>query len=143
MVAIGFPCPQLGPLMHNLPIHPDHVRVKVVCAIVGDAPLPVPLPNMDLEIVQDAVGTYVAWPKNLIVVSVLIFVTNYLFYFVIYLVPTYFFIYRYVKMQKLGRVLARQILLARRSLGLALVHKFLSPAHLQKCLRPPLLQKSL
>ena len=52
--------------LHNCPMPLDHVKVSVDKVLVGDAPLPVPIENVNILIVYDAVGAFVAWPKSLV-----------------------------------------------------------------------------
>lgn len=53
-------------LLHGVPLPQNCMRVSIDKALQKSARLPVPIPN-ECEIVGDAVGTHVAWPKHLIV----------------------------------------------------------------------------
>lgn len=51
-------------MLHNKPLEPGYMRVTVIEPKVHDAPLP--MPSDDAHTVFEAVGAFVAWPKNLI-----------------------------------------------------------------------------
>ncbi|XP_073125514.1 uncharacterized protein [Henckelia pumila] len=55
-------------LLHGIPLPQNCMRVSIDIALEKSARLPVLIPN-ECEIVGDAVGTHVAWPKDLIVVQ--------------------------------------------------------------------------
>lgn len=55
-----------GDTLHNRPLPLNHVRVSVDVIFEGSAPLPVPNEDAELFSVENAVGTCVAWPINLI-----------------------------------------------------------------------------
>ena len=69
MVGKGTLYNEPGVLLHNLPLPPNHVKVRVDVAFEGDAPLPVPQEAADVMTVEQAIGTYVAWPNHLVVTS--------------------------------------------------------------------------
>ncbi|XP_061990041.1 uncharacterized protein LOC133708584 [Rosa rugosa] len=52
--------------IHGVPMGEENVRVSVTKAIVEDALLPFPIKDEIVKI-RDAIGTCVAWPKNLII----------------------------------------------------------------------------
>ncbi|XP_028098409.1 uncharacterized protein LOC114298098 [Camellia sinensis] len=54
--------------IHTVPLGESNVRVSVKVVIQKDAPLPIPIPD-EMLIVGEAVGFFVAWPKNLVLVS--------------------------------------------------------------------------
>ncbi|CAL5436463.1 unnamed protein product [Camellia sinensis] len=54
--------------IHMVPLGESNVRVSVEAVIQKDAPLPIPIPDKML-IVGEAVGFFVAWPKNLVLFS--------------------------------------------------------------------------
>lgn len=56
-------------LVHHRPLPIDHVKVVVDIDIEGDASLPVPVEEASLMTVQDACGTFVAWPLSLVEVQ--------------------------------------------------------------------------
>ncbi|KAL6175853.1 hypothetical protein ACLB2K_052491 [Fragaria x ananassa] len=53
-------------LIHGMPLGENNVRVTVVRAIVGDSLVPNPMRD-EILTVDDAVGSCVAWPKELVV----------------------------------------------------------------------------
>ncbi|KAL6146110.1 hypothetical protein ACLB2K_056793 [Fragaria x ananassa] len=53
-------------LLHGVPLGENNVRVSVIRAIKGDALVPIPVRD-EILTVDDAVGSYVAWPKDLVV----------------------------------------------------------------------------
>lgn len=53
-------------LIHGVPLGENHVRVTVIRAIEGDAFVPIPVRD-EILTVDDAVGSCVAWPKDLVV----------------------------------------------------------------------------
>lgn len=54
--------------VHGVPLKPGHVRVSVDGHIQPDASVPVPIPG-EIEIVRQAVGSQLAWPRDLIILS--------------------------------------------------------------------------
>ncbi|XP_028104829.1 uncharacterized protein LOC114303883, partial [Camellia sinensis] len=54
--------------IHTVPLGESNVRVSVEVVIQKDAPFPVPIPD-EMLIVGEAVGFFVAWPKNLVLVG--------------------------------------------------------------------------
>ena len=54
-------------LIHGKPLGEDNLRVSIIRAVVGDAKLPFPITGDDIVTVNNAVGSIVAWPKNLVV----------------------------------------------------------------------------
>ncbi|CAL5321822.1 unnamed protein product [Camellia sinensis] len=54
--------------IHTVPLGESNVRVSVEIVIQKDAPLPIPIPD-EMLIVGEAVGFFVAWPKNLVLVG--------------------------------------------------------------------------
>nr|KYP66998.1 hypothetical protein KK1_013315 [Cajanus cajan] len=53
-----------GSTIHGVPLQPDWTRVVV--DQVQDAAAPVPLPNTEVQLVGQATGTFLAWPKRLV-----------------------------------------------------------------------------
>ncbi|KAL6125644.1 hypothetical protein ACLB2K_073699 [Fragaria x ananassa] len=53
-------------LLHDVPLGENNVRVSVIRAIEGDALVPIPVRD-EILTVDDAVGSCVAWPKDLVV----------------------------------------------------------------------------
>ncbi|CAB4283667.1 unnamed protein product [Prunus armeniaca] len=53
-------------LLHNVPLGEGNIKVFVNYAINGASPLPMPVKGV-LNTVEDAVGSQVAWPEDLIV----------------------------------------------------------------------------
>jgi hypothetical protein len=56
-----------GQMLHNKPIGADNVKVSICVPIVPNAAIPFPLE--DIAYVSDAVGTFIAWPKRLVIKS--------------------------------------------------------------------------
>ena len=52
--------------IHGVPLGEGNMRVSVIRSIIDDAKLPFPIKD-DIMTVHDAIGTCVAWPKNMIV----------------------------------------------------------------------------
>ncbi|KAL8118102.1 hypothetical protein AgCh_015854 [Apium graveolens] len=52
--------------VHGVPLKPGHVRVSVDGHIQPEASVPVPIPS-EIEVVRQAVGSHVAWPRELII----------------------------------------------------------------------------
>lgn len=59
----------MAPTVHGLPLKPEHARVSVDGIIKGDALVPVPVAG-EIETVQQAVGSLIAWPRDLIIYSI-------------------------------------------------------------------------
>ncbi|KAL6209234.1 hypothetical protein ACLB2K_020177 [Fragaria x ananassa] len=53
-------------LLHGVPLGENNMRVSVIRAIKGDALVPIPVKD-EILTVDDAVGSCVAWPKDLVV----------------------------------------------------------------------------
>ncbi|XP_029124777.1 uncharacterized protein LOC114915009 [Cajanus cajan] len=53
-----------GSTIHGVPLQPDWTRVVV--DQVQDVAAPVPLPNTEVQLVGQATGTFLAWPKRLV-----------------------------------------------------------------------------
>lgn len=52
--------------LHNQKLPSGHIKVTIEVVVESDAPLPVPIDHAELMVVGDAIGTFVAWPINLI-----------------------------------------------------------------------------
>ena len=65
----------LNLVVHGVPLKPGHVRVSVDGHIQPDAVVPVPVPG-EIELVREAVGSHVAWPRNLISLRTVVVVFN-------------------------------------------------------------------
>ncbi|XP_073221533.1 uncharacterized protein [Cicer arietinum] len=55
-----------GEVLHNIPIPAGHVKVSPTVAFEPTAPLPIPDNDGDMKFLSDAIGSYVAWPTNLV-----------------------------------------------------------------------------
>ena len=55
--------------IHNKPIPPNHAKVAIEVVEESDALLPVPNEADDASLVGNALGTFVAWPIELIIVD--------------------------------------------------------------------------
>lgn len=55
--------------IHGTPLGQENVRVSILRPLVPKAKLPFPIKD-DIVTVQDAVGTFIAWPRDLIVQSI-------------------------------------------------------------------------
>ena len=66
-VAFGtvFDDDALNTVVHGVPLKPGYVRVSVDGHIQPNALVHVPVPG-EIELVREAVGSHVAWPRNLI-----------------------------------------------------------------------------
>lgn len=51
--------------VHGMPLQPGFVRVSVDGSIQGKALVPMPIPG-EIETVEQAVGSHVSWPQNMI-----------------------------------------------------------------------------
>lgn len=54
--------------IHCVPLGDKNVRVSILRPLVPEAKLPFPIKD-DIVTVKDAVGTFIAWPRDLIVQS--------------------------------------------------------------------------
>lgn len=70
--------------VHNEDLSKDNYRVMVKYAKKPAVLVPVPVPKSDIEIVKDAVGTFVQWPKKLVLISNKVCVLLYSCYFVFF-----------------------------------------------------------
>lgn len=68
IVAHGTAWLSTGPnhLLHGMPLGVGNARVVINVAEKGQVPLPIP-PNAETLYVTDAVGSFIAWPRTLIV----------------------------------------------------------------------------
>lgn len=55
--------------IHNLPLLPDCIRVSLLVAI--DPKYPLPYPTDEMQMVGDALGSFVIWPSHLVMVGTL------------------------------------------------------------------------
>ena len=70
IVAIGKVINTAGAnTIHNMVIPPNHARVAIEVVNERDAILPVPNPSADMMVINEAVGSYVAWPIELIILD--------------------------------------------------------------------------
>ncbi|KAL6578540.1 hypothetical protein OROMI_008756 [Orobanche minor] len=69
-VAFGlvFDDEELNKFIHGVPLPPGCARVSVDGPIKGDALIPIPIAG-EIETVDQAVGSYVSWPRELIIVQ--------------------------------------------------------------------------
>ena len=83
-------------LLHNVPLGEGNVRVSVNYALNGASPLPIPMKGA-LNIVEDAVGSQVAWPEDLIVFVDNIVVNNLTFELVLFhIIPNIYVTFSYM-----------------------------------------------
>lgn len=70
-VAFGmiFDDVEMNELVHGVSLQPGCVRVSVDGDIQPDAKIPVPIPG-EIETVRQAIGSQVAWPRDLIIFNV-------------------------------------------------------------------------
>ena len=59
----------LGDLLHHRPVPDGHMKVSVDVALDMDALLPVPDIVVETTLLRDAVGSFVAWPLDLIFID--------------------------------------------------------------------------
>lgn len=57
-----------NPTIHGVPLGKDNVKVQITVAIEAKAKVPIPVRD-DILTVNDAVGSIVAWPKSLVVLT--------------------------------------------------------------------------
>lgn len=55
-----------GDLLHNRPLPDGHMKVSVDVAIDQNALLPIPDMVSETTLLRDAIGSFVAWPSELI-----------------------------------------------------------------------------
>jgi len=56
----------LGDKLHHKPLPVGYLKVSIDIAFEKDAELPIPDDDADIRLVEDAIGTYMAWKRNLI-----------------------------------------------------------------------------
>ncbi|XP_058725492.1 uncharacterized protein LOC131596766 [Vicia villosa] len=59
----------VGDLLHHRPLPDGHLKVSVDVVVDHDAMLPVPDLVSETTLLRDAIGSFVAWPSELIVIS--------------------------------------------------------------------------
>ncbi|XP_062019479.1 uncharacterized protein LOC133736053 isoform X1 [Rosa rugosa] len=64
---MGMVIPLDGPI-HGVPLGDGNVRVSVEVPIKGEALLPIPIGD-EIVTLRQAIGTHVAWPRNLVIVT--------------------------------------------------------------------------
>ena len=52
-------------VLHGIPLSEDNARVSITRAIQGSAKIPFPIQD-EITTVEEAVGTFIAWPRDLI-----------------------------------------------------------------------------
>ncbi|XP_074347013.1 uncharacterized protein LOC141685832 [Apium graveolens] len=55
-------------ILHGLPLAKENARVSITRVVSGSAAIPVPVGD-EIKTVNEAVGTYIAWPRDLILES--------------------------------------------------------------------------
>lgn len=67
IVAEGIVFDRNGPneKIHNIALGENNVRVSISKVISSSAILPIPVPS-EMYFVKEAIGSYVAWPKELV-----------------------------------------------------------------------------
>jgi len=56
----------LGDKLHHKSLNVGYLKVSINIALEQDVGLPIPDDVADISLVGDAIGSYVAWPRNLI-----------------------------------------------------------------------------
>ena len=54
-------------MLHNRPIPPNHVKVGIKVVFPGEGATSLPVPIDEAVTIDEAIGTCVAWPVNLII----------------------------------------------------------------------------
>lgn len=67
IVALGTVILLNGPV-HGVPLGDANVRVSIDVPIKGEALLPIPIGD-EIVTLRQAIGTHVAWPRNLVLVA--------------------------------------------------------------------------
>lgn len=60
---------------HGIPLGDEHMRVSVYAAIEEKAVIPIPVKD-EIHTMQQAMGSWVMWPKNLIIFSEKVYICN-------------------------------------------------------------------
>jgi hypothetical protein len=60
----------LGDKLHHKPLPAGYLKVSVDIALESNADLPIPDDVAEVTLVGEAIGSYVAWPANLISLNV-------------------------------------------------------------------------
>lgn len=61
-------CDDPSQTVHGVPLGDNNMRVSVYCALDEKALVPFPVED-EIQTVKQAMGSWVAWPKDLIVMS--------------------------------------------------------------------------
>ena len=59
----------LGDLLHHRPLPDGHMKVSINVALDLDALLPAPDTISETKLLQDAIGSFGAWPSDLIFID--------------------------------------------------------------------------
>lgn len=79
---------EAAPTMHCLTFPDGHVRVSIEKALSGDALLPLPNGSGEHSYVKDAVGSFVAWPKEFVILENVVVSVLTIFYILIVFLRT-------------------------------------------------------
>ena len=69
MVAKGKVHNTLGEMLHHKPLPTGFLKVSIDIVLEGGALLPLPIDVSDATLVGDAIGSFVAWPSDLIFID--------------------------------------------------------------------------
>ena len=69
MVGKGKVHNKLGELLHHKPLPHGYLKVSVDIALDTDAVLPMPDSVSEVTLLRDAIGSFVAWPSDLIFIA--------------------------------------------------------------------------
>ena len=54
-------------VIHGVALGEENVRVEIVGIVVHDAKIPIPVSDNEIVTVTDALGSFIPWPRHLIV----------------------------------------------------------------------------
>ena len=77
VVAIGKVHNTTSVMAHGQPLPSGFMRVAVDYAIEKQTPLPMPNEDADVFVIEEAIGTLVLWPTQLIIVNSLVLSTSF------------------------------------------------------------------
>ena len=69
IVAAGYVKDVYLVTVHGIPLGDDKYHVAVKVAFVEDAPLPIPNEDISAILVNHVIGSFIAWPKSLVLID--------------------------------------------------------------------------
>ena len=66
IIVVGYVEDVYTVTVYRIPLRDDNYHVAVEVAFVKDAPLPIPNEDISATLVNHVIGSFIAWPKSLV-----------------------------------------------------------------------------